>query len=162
MNAELNFYPLPSDLAIEAEFLSSLQHPHVIKIRGIALSGTNGFARGPTGYFLIIDYLDETLDCRINKWRKKKLGRRKSITNALFASSIKRVNIRKNRDANDDGGVKSLITEEQLNVALQIAASLKYLHEQRIVFRDLKPANIGFDGKHAIDSPPPPYFVLSV
>ena len=41
----------------------------------------------------------------------------------------------------------SLITEDQLDVALQISSALMYLHEKNIMFRDLKPQNIGFDGK---------------
>ena len=60
-----------SDLALEAEFLASLNHPHIIKLRGMAFDGTSGFENGPTGYFLIIDRLFETLDDRIKSWAKK-------------------------------------------------------------------------------------------
>jgi len=35
--------------------------------------------------------------------------------------------------------------DERLHIALQIAAAMKYLHSHSIMFRDLKPANIGFD-----------------
>ena len=33
----------------------------------------------------------------------------------------------------------------RLKVALQVAKAVDYLHDRRILFRDLKPANIGFD-----------------
>lgn len=57
-------------MALEAEFLASLNHPHIIKLRGVAYDGPSGFAKGPTGYFLIIDRLFETLDGRIKRWGK--------------------------------------------------------------------------------------------
>ena len=85
-----------SDLAIEAELLASLQHPNIIKLRGMAHLGAAGFSHGPryvallflspprsspstdsalfwtarrSGYFLLIDRLFETLDQRLKRWR---------------------------------------------------------------------------------------------
>ncbi|KAL7528103.1 hypothetical protein ACHAXR_002270, partial [Thalassiosira sp. AJA248-18] len=51
-----------SDLAMEKELLSSLNHPNIIKLRGITRTG-------PTGFALIIDRLVETLDQRMMRWR---------------------------------------------------------------------------------------------
>lgn len=36
-----------SDLALEAELLASLQHPNIIKLRGITYSGPEGLLNGP-------------------------------------------------------------------------------------------------------------------
>ena len=44
-----------------------------------------------------------------------------------------------------DGECITRITEEQWDVCLRIAAALDYLHEKNIIFRDLKPENVGFD-----------------
>jgi hypothetical protein len=118
-----------SDLVQEAEFLSVLQHPNIIKLRGTSVDGYVGFEQGPKGYFLIIDRLDDTLDHRIATWKK---GNNKGS----ILKTIKR------QDSSDDG--KGLLSE-QLEVLLQIAAAFVYLHEKKIIFRDLKPANVGFD-----------------
>ena len=55
-------------MTLEAEFLANLNHPNIIKLRGLTLSGAAGFANGPCGYFLIIDRLFETLDQMIKRW----------------------------------------------------------------------------------------------
>ena len=120
-----------SDLVQEAEFLSTLQHPNIIKLRGIALDDYLGFEQGPKGYFLIIDRLDETLDQRIAKWKR---GNNKG---GIF--TIKR----KNTDDSDSS--RNDLLSEQLNALLQLAAAFVYLHEKDIIYRDLKPANVGFD-----------------
>ena len=80
-----------SDLAIEKELLSNLIHPHIIKLRGVATSG-------PTGPFaLILDSLVETLDQRIQTWRKpsKKFSQmpRMSKTVTKLASCFKKAKL---------------------------------------------------------------------
>jgi len=116
-----------SDLAMEAEFLSSLQHPNIIKLRGISFDGPEGFQKGPKGFFLIIDRLNDTLDHRLRKWERARKG--------ILSRNIK------SKDLDGD----NRITEEQWDVCLRIAAALDYLHEKNIIFRDLKPENVGFD-----------------
>ena len=61
-----------TDLAIEAAFLASLDHPNIICLRGLSSRGPRGFASGiPSGYFLVMDRLDGTLDDRIQSWKEQ-------------------------------------------------------------------------------------------
>jgi serine/threonine protein kinase len=45
--------------------------------------------------------------------------------------------------------IKKMVLEqllvERLTVAYDLAAAFWYLHEHKLVYRDIKPANIGFD-----------------
>ena len=66
-------------MALEAELLASLQHPNIIKLRGITSSGASGFADGPQGYFLIIDRLEETLEERMRRWRNPETRKNKKV-----------------------------------------------------------------------------------
>lgn len=104
------------DLAHETIMLSSLNHPNIIKIHGRAGGCVSRSFRLGDGYFILLDRLQDTLDDRILDWRKK------------FPNSNK-----------NPPGV------QQVKVATAIADAMTFLHSKNIVFRDLKPANVGFD-----------------
>ena len=55
-----------SDLSTETHFLAALEHPNIIKLRGIAMEDM--FSEH---YFLVLDRLYDTLSSRIMKWKKK-------------------------------------------------------------------------------------------
>jgi serine/threonine protein kinase len=103
------------DLALETKYLASLDHPHVLKIRGI--SETSPF---DLGYFVVLDQLQETLGKRLNSWMQRKRAT-KGITGALTRGK---------------GKVDKLFTERLLAVH-DIAKAMHYLHGKRIIYRDL-------------------------
>jgi serine/threonine protein kinase len=111
------------DLAVEAKYLSVVWHPNIVKMRGMA----KGSLVDPD-FFIIMDRLYETLDKRIEHWyteEKKSTGKMLGL-----GKRPKRL--------------KQLLVE-RMTVAYDLAAAFFYLHENRLVYRDIKPENIGFD-----------------
>eukprot|EP00554_Chaetoceros_debilis_P007525 CAMPEP_0194075976 /NCGR_PEP_ID=MMETSP0149-20130528/2855_1 /TAXON_ID=122233 /ORGANISM="Chaetoceros debilis, Strain MM31A-1" /LENGTH=522 /DNA_ID=CAMNT_0038756593 /DNA_START=833 /DNA_END=2401 /DNA_ORIENTATION=+ len=131
-----------ADLAIEAHFLSTLNHPHILKIRGVAkgiklfqptlpkLTQTPGIEGG---FFLILDKLHDTMDNKINnEWK---------------ADSEKYNSFIYKTTHDLRGAKRKAIKLIRVTIAIHLAEAMQYIHAQNICYRDLKPDNIGFDAE---------------
>ncbi|KAL7469906.1 hypothetical protein ACHAXS_010154 [Conticribra weissflogii] len=112
------------DMAVETMFLSVVSHPHIITMRAFA---TNGMIQ--PNYFIVLDRLYDTLEARIPKWRLQE-KRSKSVVNKLRGKS---------RDKLGE------LLEIKLSYAYDLMGAIEYLHKKRLVYRDLKPENVGFN-----------------
>jgi len=138
-----------ADLAIEAHFLASFNHPHILKIRGVSqgfklfqpsspefLTSLTHQAGLDGGCFLVLDKLAVTLDRKINTDWKPVQEKWNSFLNRTFQDMR--------------GSKRKYFKLERIKVVLQLAQAMQYLHQHNVVYRDLKPDNIGFDSRDSL------------
>ena len=156
-----NFRLAAAELAVEAHMLASFDHPNVMQIRGWAANGVASYTDGRhDSFFLLLDRLDETLDQRICHWQNQPIPshphqshnphssnlvsdllKRFSISTVAENSAVAQENAMMQKQQKR---IMESLHLEKVGICVEIASALAYLHSQGVIFRDLKPNNIGF------------------
>lgn len=101
------------DLAIEVKYLKALDHPNIVRMRGVFRTSNpiHPF------YFFLMDRLYGTLETRIKEWKCEK----KEETRGFLRKP--------------DKSYLASLWVERLIVACDIASALKYMHQNKVMHR---------------------------
>jgi serine/threonine protein kinase len=122
METEDVFYGAALDLVLEAKILNCLSHPNIINLHGVSCDDESLKTCYLDGnqYCLYLDVFYVTVRERFDEWRKHPHLRKRDLQRRLET------------------------------IALPISDAMEYLHSRHIIFRDLKPENMGFDSEGTV------------
>ena len=104
------------DLAAEAKFLASIEHSNIVRLRATVN------APGSQSFMIVLDRLYVMLAEKIYEWRERERKCRGPLSMMVFRKEM-----------------HISLKVERLVALFDIARALKYLHENKIMYRDLKP-----------------------
>ena len=149
-------------MIFEAQLLSHIlplqeqgrSHPNIIRMIGMSPN----FMNDPVNGFLILEYLVETLDNRLMRWtnRQKLMNNNDKQSNEQQQQHHQNLfSVQRLFDTHNNNNQKKCTTvREQLtrtkHVGYGIANAIQYLHENHVLYRDLKPSNVGFDARNTV------------
>lgn len=151
------------DLVMEGFVMSALQHENILEVVGFASSGVTGYANTGRidGFFLVLPRLDKTLHKQLHEWKVAVKRQRKKASKTAISNSNS-IDITESyedatssesetQDSGDYSGSDDNFDPEQfpfcierIQTSVEIASAIAYCHQNRILYRDLKPANIGY------------------
>ena len=115
-----------ADFVTEGTLLATLDHPHILSLKGRSLLGIEGFVSGKRdAFFLVFERLNGTLTEKMPEWRQR------------FQKI--RTTLRGRREQ------RHAFMVERITIMAEVADAMAYLHKRRIVHRDLKLSNVGID-----------------
>jgi serine/threonine protein kinase len=117
-----------AELVNEMHLLSALCHPNIIQLHGVSKGGAHGFHG--SGYFICTERLHDSLESRMTFWRD--------------------FHTRNEQKGKKDPKRVAGRLATRLQVAVDVASALAYLHANKVVYRDMNPANMCFDANDSI------------
>ncbi|CAB9503737.1 Mitogen-activated protein kinase HOG1 (Fragment) [Seminavis robusta] len=105
------------DMVTEAKLLNALSHPNILGLEGVSTDNWKDSYLNGQSFYLYLDRLSGDVRERFEHWE----------------------------DTKENSSISSHLVKRLETIAIPIAKAVAYLHERHIIFRDLKPANMGID-----------------